>query len=183
MVMSRLRAHYQRVSVVLAAFLVSGCMTAYKQSVGADQTKLVTKVFLTDYNTAWQAVLDALKSSQLDVTNREGGFIQTRWTENTAEKNFIDSFGGSSDAYLKAQYRFKVTAAKGFYNGKPSVRVTIQKDQVVQRDVLEGWRAVESDVIEENTLIYRIGRIILMRTKLARLEEDKLKAEAEGARF
>ena len=160
--------------VLLITPALSGCTTAYKQSVGGDTARVFSRIYLTDFNTAWQSVLESMKSLRLDVTNREGGFIQTRWTENTAEKNFIDSFG-AAESYLKAQFRFRVNVARGFYNGKPSIKVTVQREQLVQRDVLEGWRPVETDEVEERTLLYRIGRIIVIRTKLARLEEIKTK--------
>jgi hypothetical protein len=161
---------------------VSGCMTAYRDSVHADTLKTYTRIFLTDYNTAWQSALESLKSSRLDVSNREGGFLQTKWTDNTAEKNFIDSFG-TAESYLKAQYRFKVVVAKGFYNGKPSVKVSVEKDQVIQRDVLEGWRPVATDSIDENTLLYRIGRIIWMKMKLAKLEERRVQKAMQETKF
>lgn len=164
------------------SLLASGCMSAYKQSVGGETTQVLSRVFLTDFNTAWQSVLDSLKSSRLDVSNREAGFIQTRWTENTAEKNFIDSFG-EADSFLKAQFRLRVSVAKGFYNGKSSVKVTIQKEQMVQRDVLEGWKPVESDATDENTILYRVGRIIAIRMKLAHVEDEKTKKAAENVDF
>ena len=156
--------------LLLVSALFGGCSTAYKESIGGDTTQVFSRIYLADFNTSWQAVLESLKSLRLDVTNREGGFIQTRWTENTAEKNFTDSFGGA-DAYLKAKYRFKVTVARGFYNGRPSIKVSVQKDQLVEHDVLEGWRGVETDSIEEKTLLYRIGRIIVIKTRIAKLEE------------
>jgi hypothetical protein len=170
--------------LLLAPTLGSGCMSAYKQSVGSDNSQIYRKIFLTDFNTSWQSVLDALKASPLDVSNREGGFVQTKWTDNTAEKNFAESFGGT-DAYLKAQYRFRVTVAAGFYyrSNKPSVKVTVQKEQLVQRDVLEGWHPLETDSIDENTLLYRIGRIIAIRMKLAKIEEEKTRKAIENSGF
>ena len=170
------------VCVCFFAYVATGCMSAYRQSVGASTEQAFSKVFLTDYNTAWQAVIDSLKSTRQDVTNREGGFIQTRWMDNTSEKNFVDSFGGQ-DAYLKAQYRVKVAVMKGFYNGRGSIKVNVQKEQVIQKDVLEGWKPVETDGIDENTLLYRIGRIILIRMKLAQLEEQKAKKAVDQATF
>lgn len=168
----------------LALVLLStpGCMSAYRKSVGADLSNTYSKIFLTDFNTAWQAVIDSLRNSRLDVSNREGGVVQTRWTDNTAEKNFVDSFGGA-DAFLKAQYRVRVTAAKGFYNGKPSVKVTVQKEQLVQRDVLEGWKPMESDTIDENTLLYRIGRLIQIKLRLQAMEDEKARKALEGVEF
>ena len=157
-----------------------GCMKAYIGSVGGNVDEVFSRIFISDMNVSWQAVLEALKSSSLDVSNRESGYVQTKWTDNTTQKNFIDSFGTAS-AYLKAQYRFKVSVAKGFYAGKPSVKVTVQKEQMVQRDVLEGWVPIETDRIDEKTLLYRIGRIIYVKLKLAKMDEADMKAATDKA--
>lgn len=182
----RLRTRHVTLAAITAclALLAMGpsCASAYRQTVGGDTIHVFTRIYLADFNTAWQSVLEALKASRLDVSNREGGFLQTKWTENTAEKNFTDSFG-SQDSYLKAQYRLRVTVAKGFFNGRPSVKVAIQKEQMIQRDVLEGWRPVETDTIDEQTILYRIGRIIFVRMKLAAIEEEKTKKALENSGF
>ena len=149
-----------------------GCMTAYRKSVGATTEQNFTRIFVTDVSTAWQAVLEALKSSRLDVSNREAGFVQTRWTDNTSDRNFVDSFGGS-DTYLKAQYRFKINVNQGYFAGASSVKVTVQREQWIQRDVLEGWMPVETDGIEEATLLYRHERIISIRARIAQIEHEK----------
>ncbi|MGK5089762.1 hypothetical protein WDW86_19600 [Bdellovibrionota bacterium FG-2] len=168
--------------IAIGAIGGSGCVTAYQETIGADSARSFSKIYLTDFNLAWQAILESLKQNAMDVTNRDSGHIQTKWTDNTAEKNLIDSFG-SADAYLKAQVRYKVTASKGFYNGKSSVKITIQKEQMIQRDVLEGWKPVQTDSVEEATLLYRIGRILTMKTKLARMEEQKTKHDIESSGF
>jgi len=157
------------------------CTTAYKKSIGAEEQKIFAKIYKTDFNIAWQASLDALKSSALDVSNREGGYIQTKWTDNTADKTFTDSYG-NSESFLKAQYRFRVTVSKdATYNGAPATKVGVQKEQLIQRDVLDGWRPVDTDEIEENTLLYRIGRLIFIKIK--RLEEEKTKKEIDSSKF
>jgi len=162
--------------------LGTGCMTAYKRSVGADTQRVFSRVYATDFNLAWQAVLDALKSSRLDVSNRESGTIQTRWQDNTAEKNFTDG-DGTTSIYMKAQYRFKISLSRGFYKARPAIKIAVQREQVVQRDALEDFRPVESDSIEENTLLYRIGRLINVRTRIAKLEEMRVNAEIQNSNF
>lgn len=157
-------------------------MSAYKASIGGDANRVFTRVYQTDFNTAWQAVLEALKNSRLDVSNREAGFIQTRWADNTVDKNLTESYG-PTPSYQKAQYRFRVTVAPGSYEGENAVRIAIQKEQLVQQDVLEGWRPKETDSIEENTLHYRIGRIISIRTRLAEIEEERTRRAIESAPF
>jgi hypothetical protein len=168
----------RRVLLFLAcALLVSGCSTAYRRAVGATQEQVFNRIFLTDPTTAWIAVSESLKSYRLDITNQKSGFIQTRWTDNTSDKNAADPLGGTGP-YLKAQYRYKVTLAPGFIQGRgQGVKVTVLKEQWVQRDVLEGWRAMESDTIEENTLLYRIGRIIAIRSEIERVERERTERE------
>jgi hypothetical protein len=160
---------------------LSGCMSAYRESVGGDPDQVYIRTYLTDINTAWESVLQALRASPIDITNREAGFIQTRWIDNTEQRNFTDSFGAGADYVLKAQYRFRVNVSKTFYKGEPCAKVTVQKDQLVQIDVLEGWQRRESDSIEENTLLYRIGRIIYMQLKIAKNEEMKMKQEMKDS--
>jgi len=63
------------------------------------------------------------------------------------------------------------------------VKVSVLREQWVQRDVLEGWRPMESDLIEENTLLYRIGRIIAVRTEIERLEREKTERELRDTQF
>jgi hypothetical protein len=160
----------------------SGCMSAYRKSVGGDADRVYTRVLLSDYTVAWEAAVDALKASPMEVVNRENGTLQTKWIDNTAERNLIDS-AGSVSPYNKAQYRFRVTLAKGFYNGVNSVRVTVQKEQQIQRDVLEGWVNQESDGIQENSLIYRIAKVIEYKLRLQDMENKRLNRqlkEAEG---
>lgn len=171
---------------ILAATLIllalPSCMSAYRKSVGADSVQVFSRTYFTDINTAWQSCLEALKASPLDISNRESGYIQTKWTDNTEQKNMIDSFG-DADLLQKAQYRFRVTVGKTFYNGQPAVKITVQKEQLIERDVLEGWTPVETDSIEENTLLYRIGRVIYMRMKIAQLEEQKEKQQIQDSQF
>jgi hypothetical protein len=159
-----------------AAMQMAGCASAYEKSLGGDTEKVFSKIYLTEINTAWSSTLDALKSIPLDSSNRESGFIQTKWVDNTAQKNFVDSFS-SAQIYQKARYRFRLVLTKGSYNGEASVRISIQKDQMVQQDLLEGWKPSESDGVEENTLLYRIGRLVVLENK--RIEDEEAKRDQE----
>ncbi len=163
-------------------FLQTSCVTAYIESVGGDTSQAFSRIYLTDFNTAWQCVLESLKNSRLDVLNFEGGYVQTKWIDNTAEKNFSDSFG-TADTYLKAQYRFKVTLTKSFTQEQHTIKATVEKEQLAQRDVLEGWKPIETDSIGETTLLYRLGRLIYIKTKLSHIEDEKTKKEIEKIDF
>ena len=88
--------------LLLGLPVFSGCSTAYRQSVGATREQAFNRIFLTDRTTAWIAVTEALKSFRLDVSNEKAGFIQTRWTDNTADKNAADPIGGTGAVYCGA---------------------------------------------------------------------------------
>ena len=155
-------------------------MSAYKKSVGGEADKIFSKVFISDYAMAWESSVDSMKASTMDIVNRENGTLQTKWIDNTNERNLIDSTGSVSP-YLKAQYRFRITLAKGFFQGKPSVRVNVQKEQQIQRDVLEGWINQDTDGIQENSLLYRIGKVIDFKRRIQDIENQRLKRQLEKA--
>src|SRR3954469_3075840 len=45
--------------------LLSSCTTPYRKSIGVDNNQYLSRIFLTDFNVAWQSVLDGLKTSPL----------------------------------------------------------------------------------------------------------------------
>jgi len=163
---------------ILIAITFNSCMSAYVKSVGGDNDKIHRKIYIADFDTTWLSVVDVLKSQPMDISNREAGYIRTKWVENTAKRNFVESFG-NSNLFLKAQFRLEITLTRGYYNGRPSVKVTVQKQQLIQNDVLEGWRSAPSSGIEEKTFLYRIGRIIYIRRKVGFIEEQKTREAIE----
>ena len=167
---------------LLFCFSLTSCTKAYLRSLSGDPSQVHQRIFATDFNTAWLSILDALKKARIDISNREGGYIQTKWTDNTAERNFSDSFGGVN-AYQKAQYRIRVTLAKTVYKQQGAIKISLLKEQLVQNDVLDGWRPIETDSVDEMTLLYRIGRIIQMRMKLEQYEEQKAQEELKNIKF
>jgi hypothetical protein len=166
------------IPLILAVFNMS-CMSAYKKTVGGDTDQVFSKIFIAEYSMAWEAAVDALKASPMEVVNRENGTLQTKWIDNTAERNLIDS-AGSVSPYTKAQYRFRVSVAKGNIEGNTSVRMSVQKEQQIQRDVLEGWRNQETDAIQENSLLYRVSKLIEFKLKNEKIENQKIKRQLKN---
>lgn len=157
--------------LLLTMGIAPSCTWFYQP--GSETNKIYSKIFLVDYNTAWQSTLDALRSYEKTKQNRAGGIVQTAWTDNTSERSYTDAFGGQ-ETFLKARYRLTLAVAPGTYKGKSSVKVSVEKEQQVQRDALEGWKVLKSDSIDENTILYRISRLIYMKVKLQKFEEQKL---------
>lgn len=159
-------------------FLVS-CQSAYLKSVGGDPDQIVSKVYQAEFQLIWEAALDVLKTTSLETVNREVGSIETAWIDNRDALNLLEAAGNPAP-YNRARYRLKITISKGFYEGKPSTRVLVKREQEVLRDVLEGYVPKETDGVAERTLLYRVGRIAAVRRKIQWLEEDRLKEKDPG---
>ena len=61
-------------------------------------------------------------------------------------------------------------------------RLNHQKEQQIQRDVLEGWIQQTTDGIQENSLLYRVGKVMEFKTRLQEIEARKLKRQLEEAK-
>ncbi|MCM0605540.1 MAG: hypothetical protein KA715_05570 [Xanthomonadaceae bacterium] len=164
-------------SLVLIA-LVSGCSSAYVKQIGGDTDRHYSKTFITDYDLVWDSVQDALKTERFDLTNKDTGFIQTRWNDNTAAMNTLESVQGAH-SFVKSEYRMKVVLSKTFYEGIPAVRVSVQKDQVIQQDILDRPRVIETNGIDENTFLYRIARLIVMKQKVDAYDKEQKEMELQ----
>ncbi len=158
--------------------LLSAC-SSYEQFQDVTQElEIPSKVYKADYNQAWQAVLLVMRQYDLELQNQESGVIKTRWIDNTVELNFADSFG-SSDAVKSARFKIIVNVVKGFRSGREVSKISVFKRQMIEQDFLQGWKVIRSDGIQEETILYRISRLIQIDNKLKEIEQQKSK-EAEA---
>jgi len=141
-----------------------------------EELEIPTKVFKADYAQTWAAVLEVMKSYDLELQNQESGIIKTLWVDNTLELNFADSFG-SSDSVKSARFKVIVNVIKGFRGTREVTKVTVFKRQMVNHDFLTGWKVVPSDQILEETVLYRIERVLSIDRKLKKIEEQKSKEQ------
>lgn len=169
------------VMLLIFACGLAGCQSAYLESVGGDPNQTHTRIFPSQYPMVWSAVLEVFKTTPLETVNRESGVIETQWVDNTIEKNLLES-AGTPTPYVKARYKFKIRLSEGYYEGRPSVRVHLTKTQQVLRDVLEGFRSIDTDGIQERTIMYRLGQVIAIQKKLSKLEEERIKRQLEEAK-
>lgn len=137
--------------------------------------EIPAEIFNADYTQTWQAVLAVMKTYDIATQSQEAGVIKTRWRDNTLEMNFADSFGGS-DAVKAARFKLIVNVVKGYKSTREVTKVTVYRRQMVEEDMLQGWREIPSDGIDEKTILYRIGREIAIDNKLKEIEEKKRKA-------
>lgn len=146
-----------------------------------EPNKAHTRIFATDYSTAWTASLEASNQNRNLVFNhnREQGWIETNWIENTEQRHFLDVFT-SEDFFLRSRYRMKIYLYDGKKNGQPSVLVRVLKELQIEKTFLGGWEQVKSSGTEEAVLLYRIGRLIAISDYIEKQKMDALKdAEPE----
>jgi hypothetical protein len=165
--------------LLMTVLLTSSC-ASYKQFKHmSEEFEIPYKIFKSSQDQAWQAVLQVMQHYELELKNYEAGVIKTRWIDNTLELNFADSFG-RSDAVKAAKFRLIINVVKGFSSRREVSKVTVFKRQLVQQDFLHGWREIPTDGITEQTILYRINRIIKIDNQLKRIEKkesDKLEAD------
>lgn len=139
-----------------------------------EQNRAYSRIFVTDFATAWSASLEAITGANDVIQNRDLGTIQTGWIRNTDTRNFFEAFG-PEDYYRRARYRLYLYVREGKKNQKRAVVVRIQKEQQVEKSPFSGWETIESDGQDEAVYLYRVGRVIAMQTFADRLDELKSK--------
>lgn len=162
--------------VFTLSIFLNSCASYKRFQYIAEEFEIPSKIFNTSYDQTWQAVLQVMQKYDLELQNQESGIIKTRWIDNTLELNFSDYFG-SSDAVKAAKFKVIINVVKGFRSSREVCKVTVFKRQLVEHDFLQGWKELHADGIFEQTILYRIGRTILIDNKLKAIDDKKGKEE------
>ncbi len=164
---------------ILLLLAITGCASYEKFRQVTEELEMPSRIYKADYNQTWQAVIQVMKKYDIAQQNQEAGHIKTRWMDNTLEVNFTDSFG-SSDAVKAARFKLVVNVVKGYRASREVAKVTIYKRQLVEQDFLQGWKEVTTDGIMEQTLLYRIERLISNDNKLKEIDKAREKEQLQN---
>jgi hypothetical protein len=164
---------------ILLLLAITGCASYEKFRQVTEELEMPSKIFKADFNQTWQAVIQVMKKYDIAQQNQEAGYIKTRWMDNTMEVNFTDSFG-SNDAVKSARFKLVVNVVKGYRSSSEVSKVTIYKRQLVEQDFLQGWKEITTDGTQEQTLLYRIGRLIDTDNKLKEIDKAREKEQLES---
>lgn len=128
------------------------------------QNPAPSRIFLTDFATAWTATLEAVSGGKdvIKSNNRETGIIETGWIDNSESRQFLDVFS-DEHFFLRMRYRMQVHVREGKKYDKQAVMVRVIKQQQRESTFLGGFQDVESDSLEESVYLYRIGRLIAIQ--------------------
>jgi hypothetical protein len=128
------------------------------------QNKAPSRIFLTDFSTAWTAALEAVSAGKdiIRVQNRETGVIETNWIDDSESRQFLDVFS-DEDFFLRSRYKLQVQVREGKKNGQQAVLVRALKVGQREFTFLGGWQDDQTDGLEESVYLYRIGRLIAIQ--------------------
>ena len=128
------------------------------------QNKAPTRIFLTDFSTAWTAALEAVSNGKdvIKIQNRDTGLIETSWIDNSESRQFLDVFS-DEDFFLRSRYKLQVQVREGKKNDQQAVLVRVLKHGQRESTFLGGWQDIQSDLLEESVYLYRIGRLIAIQ--------------------
>lgn len=170
---------HKGLTLLFPLFLLFSCSSYEQFKQITEEFEIPSQIYKAEYVQAWQAVLQIMRKYDLETQSQESGIIKTRWIDNTIQLNFADSFGGNNSVKA-AKFKVIVNVVKGFRGSREVTKITVYKRQLVEQDLLQGWKEIPSDGIFERTLLYRLGRIMAIDNKLKKIEEEKAKeAEAE----
>lgn len=122
-------------------------------------------LFFKDYDKVWRATQISLQKYPIRINNIDTGHLETQFiTTNTLWK----------EAHIKnpknsnTRYKLKVNVIKGNVKKRSSVKVTISKKIVRQKDFFSTDEPIPSNGIEEEMILYRIGRELIIEKALER---------------
>lgn len=162
----------KQLSYLMIFVFILSCSSYEKYRKITEDLEIPSKIYRADFNQTWQAVSQVMKRFDVAYQNQESGKIKTRWMDNTIEVNFADSFG-TNDKVRSAEFKLLVNINEGISYGRKHTKVTIHKVQRVERDFLQGWKVVDPDGIQEQTMLYRIGVIIDNDNKFREIDKAK----------
>ncbi|MES3039198.1 MAG: hypothetical protein V4736_14920 [Bdellovibrionota bacterium] len=129
--------------------------------------KPLDKVFLADYDLIWKAAHTVVKYP-LANENQETGVMET---ESIRAVDGWQSPESAKEASNGLKYKLIIRMVRGVVNGRNSVKVSVQKKVDLQRDFFSDSETVGSDGYEEQMILYRIEREIIIERAIAKAQK------------
>lgn len=166
-----------RISLFL--LLLSSCASYERFRQVTEEYEFPSQVYNATYDKTWLAMISVMKKFDIILRSQESGTIKTRWMDNTKSYNFANVLGSKRNA-RSAQFQLQINVVKGFRGGREVARVTLHKRQLLEQDVLQGFKEIPSDGIMEKIILYRIERLLKIEDKLDEIQRMREREQLEG---
>lgn len=168
-------------SVLLAlAFLplvtmTSGCVTATEKLEARQSDGPYSRVFYANYEDVEIALKQSMIRYPQKIDNTDAGIFETDYIKGDARFRPPHKQTVFSPGY---RYRILVRLVRGRTDERPAIKVQITKKPEVVRDFFSDADSMKSDGLEEQVILYRIGRELQLARAIAKANE---KANKKGA--
>lgn len=152
----------KKIILILSLFFFSAC--AENPIADTPIKNPAQQVFNESYEKVWRAVQLALRKYPVKVNTMESGILETDYIK--GDKLFNDPNELKTRPGLR--YKIVVRAIKGKIEGKSAIKVTVLKNAEIQTDFFSGLQSLGSNGLEEQILLYRIGRFIEIDNTLSK---------------
>jgi hypothetical protein len=139
-----------------AVLWLGGCSTEVVQEPPVKDPP--AKVFESSFEEVWKATQLAMAKYPVRVNTMDSGILETDFVK--ADKFFHDPAEAKSKPGLR--YKITVRIVKGKVSKKNATKVTVLKSAELQSDFFSGYQAAPSNGLEEQSILYRIGRHLTM---------------------
>ena len=153
--------------LLIVLFILTGCVSINKDTHQA--------IFLAPYDVVWQSILLTMKHYPLTTEDVENGEIET---------STISGYSawkppkGMIYEPSKRKYRIKIFLERGEIGSKQAIKVHVIKDEIMDKNFIERSIPITSSGIEEEVILYRINREILLEKQKNKMKKrQKLRKE------
>ena len=155
-----------RIDKILFFIFCTSCITTSERSLTS------TGVFQAPYSLVWQSALLTLKNYPIQTTDQEAGEIITKAIRGyqvwTPPPKMIKN-------PRNRHYTLKILLSRGIVQGDSAIKVQIIKEEFINKDFIQQSIPVQSNGLEEEIILYRIGRTV----HLAKLKNKIMSSENE----
>lgn len=129
-----------------------------------------TKTFNADFLTTWKSCLIVLGKYPLKSYDEEAGVIETDYIK--GDEAWISPH---KKKLVQGGYRYKLNlrVIKGKKNSKSATKVILIKQPEHQKDFFSDSEKVQSDGLEELSLLYRIERELSIESALSKVKRTQ----------
>lgn len=146
------------------SLLASSCALFSSQ----DQAQEYSRVFKAPFDEVWRAAQKALILYPIRTNNSDTGLLQTDYVK--GNKAFIPP--GQVEPYSNGyRYRLHLKVLKGAKRSTHATKVVIEKLPEIQRDFFAQPEELQSDGIEEQVILYRIERELVIEKGIKKLDK------------
>lgn len=151
-----------------------GCASATEKLEARESDAPYSRVYYANYEDVENALNQAMIRYPQKVDNTEAGIFETDYIKGEARFKSPAKPVTYSPGY---RYRILVRLVRGRTDDRPAIKVQISKKPEIVRDFFSDANQVTSDGLEEQVILYRIGRELQIARAVAKASEKSNKKQ------